>query len=199
MTAGMLALGPLAFEVIYGPAYRPAGRILLIMLAFFPAVPLINLSNALFVGLGKQAFPLAVGAAGALVNALLAFLLIPRHGAVGAALANGGAQLVAGLPLLVWSNRLVGPFRWEWAALGRAVVAGAGAAAAARAAAWGLGGAAGLCAGALVGIVSFLILAMLLRILPYDDAQWLEEALGARLGRRVRWICRRCAWRMTTR
>jgi O-antigen/teichoic acid export membrane protein len=199
MTAGMLALGPLAFEVVYGPAYRPAGSILLIMLAFFPAVPLINLSNALFVGLGKQAFPLAAGAAGALANVLLAFLLIPRHGAAGAALANGGAQLVAGLPLVVWSNRLVGPFRWEWAALGRAVVVGAGAAAAARAAAWGLGGVAGLCAGALVGIVSFLILAMVLRILPHDDAQWLEEALGARLGRRVRWICRRCAWRMATR
>jgi hypothetical protein len=47
--------------------------------------------------------------------------------------------------------------------------------------------------------VSFLILAMLLRILPDDDAQWLEEALGARLGRRVRWICRRCAWPMATR
>jgi O-antigen/teichoic acid export membrane protein len=199
MTAGMLALGPLAFEVVYGPAYRPAGRILLIMLAFFPVVPLINLGNALFVGLGKQAFPLAVGAAGALVNVLLAFLLIPRHGAAGAALANGGAQLVAGVPLIVWSNRLLGPFRWEWAALGRAVVVGAGAAAAAWAAAWGLGGVAGLCAGALVGIGSFLVLAMVLRILPQDDAQWLEEALGARLGRRVRWICRRCAWRIATR
>ena len=136
---------------------------------------------------------------GALANVVLAFLLIPHHGAAGAALANGGAQLVAGLPLVVWSNRLVGPFRWEWAALGRAVVAAAGAAAAARAAAWGLGGIAGLCAGALVGIVGFLSLAMALRILPHDDAQWLEEALGARLGRRARWICRRCAWRMAAR
>jgi O-antigen/teichoic acid export membrane protein len=199
LTAGVLALGPTAFIVVYGPAYRPAGRILLIMLAFFPVVPLINLCYALFVGLGKQAFPLVTGAIGAVFNVLADFVLIPRHGAAGAALANGGAQLVAGLPVIVWSSRLVGPFRWEWAALGRTAVTAAGAATAAWAAAWAIGGVAGLCVGAVAGVVGFLMLAMALRILPQDDSQWLEEALGARLGRQARWICRRCAWRVATR
>ena len=43
-----------------------------------------------------------------------------------------------------------------------------------------LGGPAGLVVGLLSGAVVFLALGALLRILPADDARWLDESVGGR-------------------
>jgi Na+-driven multidrug efflux pump len=59
-------------------------------------------------GFGRLRVPLVVGTTAAAVNLGPDQLLIPAHTAIGAALANTAAQLAAGLPILVYTNRIVG-------------------------------------------------------------------------------------------
>ena len=99
-----------------------------------------------------------------------------------AAVANGCAQLAAGLPIFLVAYRRVGKVRWEAAALARAAVASAGAGVAAWACVRLLGGAAGVVLGLGAEGLALLVLGSLLRILPPEDAVWLDEAVGSRFG-----------------
>jgi len=193
VTAGALAVGPTLLRLVYGDDYSATGVLLVILVSTFPFVALINLSRGLLQGLGRLWFPVIAGAFAAGVNVGLDFLLIPRYDAVGAAVANSGAQLVGGLPIFIYAWQTVRPMRWE----PRSLLRGGIAAAASGFAAWAcvslLGGAIGVLAGVVAGATVFLALAMALRILPPDDAAWLDEAVGQRLGGLVGRACRLCA------
>ncbi len=182
VTAGALALGPETIRVLWGSDYASAGTVLLILLAPLPLIPLVNLSRAFLTGIGVIGIPLLIMLAAGVANIGLDFLLVPRYDAPGAAVANVCAQLAAGLPILAYARLHLGSIRWEATALARAALTSA----AAGAAAWGcvrlLHGAAGIALGLAVGTVAFVALAALLRILPADDAAWLDEAVGSRLG-----------------
>ncbi len=121
----------------------------------------------------------------ALVNIALDLALIPGHAAIGAAIANSSAQVLAGLPVLVYMARHVGGVDWRAGPITRGVLAsGAGGLVA-----WGLvqavGGPAGLVAGLSAGALTFAALVRILRVLPADDALWLDAAVGERAGGRV--------------
>jgi O-antigen/teichoic acid export membrane protein len=159
---------------------------LLIMVAASLVTPVTVLAASLLAGLGQVRLPLIANAAAGVVDIGVAAALVPHHGAVGAAIANAGAQAMAGLPLIIYSARLAGPIRWEPGALLRCSVLSA----LGGAAAWGvvtaLGGVAGIVLGLLAGAVAFFVPAVAVGILPREDAAWLSDVLGSRAGHVLR-------------
>jgi len=182
VTAAALAVGPETVRIIWGRDYSRAGTVFLILLVPLPAIPLVNLARAFLTGIGEIRVPLLITLVAGAVNIGLDFLLVPRYDATGAAVANGCAQLAAGLPIFLVAYRRVGKVRWEAAALARAAVASAGAGVAAWACVRLLGGAAGVVLGLGAEGLALLVLGSLLRILPPEDAVWLDEAVGSRFG-----------------
>jgi O-antigen/teichoic acid export membrane protein len=185
VTAVALALGPETVRVIWGRDYSPAGTVFLILLAPLPAIPLVNLARAFLTGIGEIRVPLLITLAAGALNIGLDFLLVPRYDAQGAAVANACAQLAAGLPLLVVARRRIGGVRWEATTLARAAVASAGAGVVAWACVRFVGGAGGVLLGVAAGAAALLVLGALIRILPAEDAVWLDEAVGSRFGGRL--------------
>ena len=189
LAAAAAAVGPETLRVIWGADYGPTTRPFLIMVAASLVTPLTVLGSSLITGLGRVWLPLLADTGAAAVDIGLAFALVPRHGAVGAAIANLAAQVTAGVPLIAYSWRIAGPIRWEARVLMRA----AALAAIGGAVAWlvvdALGGAAGIVLGLVGGGAAFLALAALFGILARDDAEWLAEVIGPRgsgvLGRLV--------------
>jgi O-antigen/teichoic acid export membrane protein len=185
LTAAGLALGPTALRLVYGDSYKASGSVLLILLAPFPLIPIVYFSRAFMTGLGRLKAGFVMNAFAAAVNVALDFALIPGRGAVGAAIANSCAQVIAGLPVLIYmANHLEG-VQLRARAIARNVVA----AGAAGLIAWGLvrliGGAGGLVVGLAAGILAFAALGRVLRVLPDDDAAWLDQAVGERAGGKV--------------
>ncbi|MGH3005494.1 MAG: lipopolysaccharide biosynthesis protein [Gaiellaceae bacterium] len=194
VTAGALALGPGFVHLVYGEEFRDAGPVLLIMLAVFPLVPLLQLSKSLLAGLGQLRYQLLAETGAAALAITLAVLLVPDHGAVGAAIANVAAQIVAAVLIFAYALRRIGPVPWNPGTLWRAALASA----AAGLAAWAgvslvESTAGGVLLGLAVGTGVFAALAVAGRILPSDDADWLDGIAGARLGGLVGWVCRHCA------
>jgi len=193
ITAATLALGPEALRLVFGEDYEGTGPVLVILVSLFPLYALSTIGSAVVLAFGKIRVPIAVGLVAAVVNIGLDITLIPRYDAVGAALANSGAQLVAGLPVIVYAVRLTGAIRWE---AGRLLV-GAFASACGGLAAWGvlvaIGGGAGVVLGLLAGCGAFGVCARVLRILPADDASWLDDRAGGWVGGSVGWMFRSCA------
>jgi O-antigen/teichoic acid export membrane protein len=193
VTAAAIALGPSAVRLVYGARYTDAGAVLVIGMLAFPVLPLFSLSFALLAGLGRQRFPVICGIVAALVDVALDLLLIPGHGAIGAAVANSVAQVTAGVPVLLHGCRLVGPIDWQAPAQLRTLAAAALAGAAAGMVAWLAGGRAAFPLGLAAGAAVFAPAAVALRILPRADAAWLDSIAGERLGGMVGRACRACA------
>ena len=185
LTAAALALGPTALRLVYGDSYRSSGSVLLILLLPFPLIPIVSFGRAFMTGLRRLRAGFLMTTFAAVVNIALDFALIPGHDAVGAAIANSAAQVVAGLPVLIYMARHLDGVDWRTRALVRNVAAAGGAGLVA----WGLvrliGGAGGLFAGLAAGTLAFAALGHALRVLPGDDAAWLDEAVGARAGGKV--------------
>jgi peptidoglycan biosynthesis protein MviN/MurJ (putative lipid II flippase) len=157
----------------------------LILLAPLPVIPVVHLGRAFMTGLGRLKANFVMSAFAAVVNIALDLALIPGHAAIGAAIANSSAQVLAGLPVLVYMARHVGGVDLRGGPITRGVLAsGAGGLVA-----WGLvqavGGPAGLVAGLSAGALAFAALVRILRVLPADDALWLDAAVGERAGGRV--------------
>ena len=70
---------------------------------------MLRVSEGVLYGLGRPRFIVIAGLVATVVDIGLAFLLIPKLDAVGAAIANGAAILVAGVPCLVLAVRLHRP------------------------------------------------------------------------------------------
>ncbi len=182
LTAGAAALGPELLKLVYGADFNAVGPILLILVAPFPAIAIFQLAGAMVAGMGHLRILVIAGAVGGAVDIGLAFALIPHFDAVGAAISNSIAQLVVGVPPFIYSQRLVGGVRWEFAR----VAAVAAAAATGGLAAWGcvyaIGGIAGIAVGAALGLLAFSLVARGLRIFTAADALWLEKTAGSVLG-----------------
>jgi peptidoglycan biosynthesis protein MviN/MurJ (putative lipid II flippase) len=152
-------------------------------------MPLLSMTQAVLYALGKLRFLIVVGIAATLVNISLDLLLIPAHDAVGAALANAGAQLAAGVPGLIFVGRMLGPagmtFGYVLRSLGTAGLMGG--------AAYGalvvVGGLLGVLAGLVVGGLVLFAAGKVLKPLAAADAEWVE-GLGEHplLGVGARWF-----------
>ncbi len=183
LTVAGAVLGPAAITVVWGDAYEEAGPLLLIMLSTFPLLPLTYLARGALVGIGRQGVLIAASAIAAAVNIGLALLLIPSLDAAGAALANAGAQVAAGVPVIWAARRAFGPIDWRLGSLGRTVASSAVAGVVALAPVVLLGGITGLILGLGAGTAVFVAAATTVKILPADDAAWLGGA--------ARPVCRR--------
>jgi O-antigen/teichoic acid export membrane protein len=195
VVAAAIALGPATIKVLYGEDYSKAGPVLLVMLVVLPLLPPYNASTALLAGLGRAVAPVLLTVIAAVINIGLDFVLIPRWDAVGAAAASTAAQGLVIVPLAVYATRLVGGVRLELTSLLRATLACVVAGACAWAATAVLGGVAGVLVGLAAGVAIFALLAAALRILPAEDAEWLERHAGSRLGGAVGRGCRLVAQR----
>ena len=185
LTAVGLALGPAAIRLVYGEAYRASGSVVLILLAPLPLIPIVHLGRAFMTGLGRLKASFVMSALAAAVNIALDLALIPGHAAIGAAIANSSAQVLAGLPVLAYMARRVGGVDWRAGPITRGTLASGGGGLAAWGVVQAVGGAGGLVAGLLSGAVVFAALGRFLRVLPDEDALWLDAAVGERAGGRV--------------
>jgi O-antigen/teichoic acid export membrane protein len=193
LTAIALALGPEAVRVVYGEQYHRAGDVLLLLLVAFPAVALVSPSRGLITGFGRRRFPVTVGAFAAAVNIGLDLLLIPGHGAMGAALANALAQLAGGIPVIAYATYQVRPVSWAPGPTARALLAAVVAGGVAYLGLLLLGGAPGIVVGGLLGVAVYAALVLPLRVLPVEDERWLLDLASRRHGRLaelVRWALR---------
>ncbi len=193
ITAGAAAVGPELLKVVYGDLFEGAGTPLLIMVAVIPFLAVGSIASALMSGYDDARTPLVAGAIAAVVNVALAFVLIPRYDATGAALANAGAQISATLPLYVAARRLSGPVRWEPGSLLRCGAASAGCALAVVGVLALIDGPVGVVLAIVAGAATFMALALGLRMLAADDAAWLDGHLGHAFGGRAGWLLRRAA------
>jgi O-antigen/teichoic acid export membrane protein len=182
LIAAAAALGPRLIEIVWGSDYNRAGRVLLILAVASILTPMTVLSESLLIGLGQLRVPVLAGIAAAVVDIGAAFLLVPHFGAVGAAFANGAAQLSSGVPLVVYASLRTGSTSWASTPLLRAALASGLAAVVAAAIVAVLPGTAGLLAASAAGAATFLVLSPLLRVMQRDDADWLERTAGHRLG-----------------
>jgi O-antigen/teichoic acid export membrane protein len=190
LTAVGLALGPELIQAVYGESYEGAGGPIQILFLGFPLIALSTVANAVLVGMSHVRRPLIASAVAAAIDVGLALALIPRLHANGAAIANIGGQGSYSLLMLFFASRLASPVDWRpWTTV-RAVAASALAGLAAWGAVTVLHGVAGLCAGAAAATAVFVLLGALLRILPADDAGWIEESFGTRLLGSVGWLAR---------
>lgn len=193
LTALGLALAPAAVRIVYGEEYGRAGDVLLLLLVTFPVVALVSPSRGLITGFGRRRFPVLVGAFAAAVNIGLDVLLIPDHGATGAALANALAQLAGAIPVIAYAAYQVRPVRWAPGPTVRALLAAAVAGVLAHLGLRLLGGVPGLVLGGLLGVTAYTVLVALLGALPVEDARWLGDLASRRDGRLaglVRWALR---------
>jgi O-antigen/teichoic acid export membrane protein len=188
LVAGVAVAGPALLELAYGADYAGAGPVLLAMLAPLLVQPMLRVSEGVLYGLGRPRFIVFAGLAATVVDVGLAFLLIPSYDAVGAAIANGAAVLVAGVPCLWVVASLYRPVALPWGPMARAVlvsmcVAGG---------AWVALEAVGTLASVLAGMLAGLGAALVVRPLLAEDATWLAGALGdvGARGRFARFVTR---------
>jgi O-antigen/teichoic acid export membrane protein len=183
LTAVGFALGPELIQLVYGESYKGAGGPIQILFLGFPLIALSTIANSVLIGMSHVRRPLTASAIAAAIDVGLALALIPVLNAKGAAIANVGGQGSYALLMLFFASRLASPVDWRpWTMLRGAMASGL-----AGLAAWGVDTAlegvevAGLCAGAAAAAAAFVLLGALLRILPADDAGWIDESFGTRL------------------
>jgi O-antigen/teichoic acid export membrane protein len=179
LVAGVAITGPALLRLVYGHEYDGAGPVLLVMLVPLLIQPMLTMSEGILYALGRPFFIVAAGAVATVVDLGLALILIPHLDAVGAAIANGVAQLVAGIPCLVLASRLHRPVSFTAGPLLRSLLLAALVAGTSRATLALLGsGAVGTLASVLTGVAAFGLFGSLVRPLTHDDARWLAVALG---------------------
>jgi len=189
LTAAAVALGPELIEEVYGAKYAGAGTPVRILLIAFPVIALSSLANALLAGFGKIRVPLTANAIAAAVDVALAWALIPSLDARGAAIANAAGQGIYALVVLVAAQRLAGAVEWRLGVLTRNAIASGLAGALGWAVLTKLDGFGGLAVAGIALAALYGALAILLRVLPAQDAAWLEETLSGRLVSRITRLC----------
>jgi O-antigen/teichoic acid export membrane protein len=175
LVAGAVVTGPALLRLVYGEQYADTGTVLLVLLAPLIVQPVLTLAQGILYGLGRPRFIVLAGLAATIVDLGLALALIPSLDAVGAAIAAGAAQLVAGVPCLVLVVALYRPAEPVLGPIVRGLVLGGAVAGAAGAALATVGAVAAV----VIGAAAFLVVGLVLRPFPRDDARWLADALGS--------------------
>ena len=182
LTAAALSLGPELLLLVYGDEYSGTEPVAVILFASLPAVAATTLSVALLTALGRLREQIVVTACAVAVSVALNLALVPAFDAEGAAVAHLAARVVAGVLLFAVALRALGGVEVRAGALVPAVVASALAGIVAWAPVALLGGVLGVVTGLVAGALAFAVLARLLRIVPAEDAVWLEQMTLGRVG-----------------
>jgi O-antigen/teichoic acid export membrane protein len=181
MTAALVATGGTLIHLLYGHDYDGASKVLVVMAISFPIIPLVSVTTGVLEGLGRKAAVITTLAVGTVVDLGVAFLAIPAHGAVGAAVANAAAQVAGAAVALAFVSRSVSPFEWRWPPIVAAfAVAGIGGVAT-RVAIVVVGETwLGLLAASSVGGVVMVGLTIALRGMWQDEVSWLLDTMSGR-------------------
>lgn len=111
LAAVLVAAGPAAVTGLYGSNFlRAAGLVPLAALGAVVA-PVSQLCTTYWAAVGKLRVPLSAGVAGGCVDLVVAFWLIPEHGAMGAVIASLSGQVVTAIGTVALTWRAVGRFR----------------------------------------------------------------------------------------
>lgn len=178
-------LGPFALRVLYGEDYSRSGPVLLLMLAAMAVLPLWAVSSAVLAAHGDASSPLMAGLFAVVVDGVLSILLIPAHGALGAAGASVAAQLTAIGLLQAMATRRAGSVSWDVSSTARSVIVAGAAGLAAWRVAEVVGGPLGLAAGVVTAVVVLAATVRLARPLTRADARWVAQNMHGPLGRRA--------------
>lgn len=181
LTGVAAALLPAAIRLVYGSAFASAGRVLVILVATLPFVPLTALGSSFLLGIGRQWGLTIVGGVAALTNIGLDFALIPRHGAIGAAVANSIAQLVGSIPLIIYASRVLGGLVLHVGALLRGIGTVLAAIITTTLVIHVLPLGVALPIGSVVFVMTLVVVGIVARPLAVEDAVWVEAIAGTRL------------------
>jgi O-antigen/teichoic acid export membrane protein len=184
LAVGLAVTGPSLIRLLYGPAYDPAAAVLVVFALGSLVAFAAGASPAVLHATKRQDRLLRQGLLAAAVDLLLALLLVPVAGALGAALASVVAQALGSLLAIRAAVRLAGAVV-PAAALVRITVAAFAMGIAAGMAALVLGGAAGLVAAVLVGAAAYPLALRTLHALAAEDLDRVR-VLVERLPLRVR-------------
>jgi O-antigen/teichoic acid export membrane protein len=187
---------PAVIRVLYGAAYAPAAPVLTILALGGLVTIAAGASPAVLHATKEQGRLLRQGLLAAAADLALALLLVPRAGALGAALASVLAQAL-GSALAIRAAARVAGAAIPAAALARITLAALGMGAVAAVPVHALGGGAGLLAAGLLGLAAYPLALRLLRALTAEDldrARVLVERLPTAARTRslalARYLCR---------
>lgn len=177
ITAAGIVLGPPLITLAYGSKFADTDTVFRILVLSVPLAPLGALCAGLLVGYGKMRLPIVVASIAGAADVTAAALLVPRYDAIGAAVANETAAVTATAIQLVYSIRLLHGVEFRVRQFARMFVASVVAAALAQGVLELGSGLPFFLLALVVGAGTLAALAVLLRVLPHDDAEWLAVAL----------------------
>jgi O-antigen/teichoic acid export membrane protein len=196
LAVGLAVTAPAVIRVLYGAAYAPAAPVLAILALGGLVTIAAGASPAVLHATKEQGRLLRQGLLAAAADLALALLLVPRAGALGAALASVLAQAL-GSALAIRAAARVAGAAIPAAALARITLAALGMGAVAAVPVHALGGGAGLLAAGLLGLAAYPLALRLLRALTAEDldrARVLVERLPTAARTRslalARYLCR---------
>ncbi|MCU0611968.1 MAG: oligosaccharide flippase family protein [Candidatus Eisenbacteria bacterium] len=170
-------------SLAYGPEYAPAADVIRVLCAAAPVVIVARATAYVLYAAGWQNFNVRLAGAAAALNILLAMVLIPRSGVVGAAVANSLTQVLSVCVLVSYVVRR-SHARLPWDAMLRTLLA---AAAQMTVMIWldrVLGGWGALAGSAVCGVATYGAALMAMRVLTADEramlARWIRRILGMR-------------------
>jgi O-antigen/teichoic acid export membrane protein len=183
-------LGTDLLGIVYGSEFGDAEPVLAILLTPFVLLPVAGMADAILWIFGRMRFLVVCGSIATVADVLLAFLLIPAFGAVGAAIVNVLAQLVFGVPALLLVARLLAPRALSLRLVRNSVVVAVAVGGAGLVPIVALGGIPGILAGAVAVFLALWFVSGWVPVLRGDDAEWLVGAAGGRIGPAARVIRR---------
>jgi O-antigen/teichoic acid export membrane protein len=188
LTLGGLAaaVGPALIRLVYGPAFDNVRLVLFLLVLSVPIIPLGTMSASVLRAMGVLRWMTIVGAAAAVANVGLAFLLIPPFGPAGAAGANSIAQIGATLPLVVYAVRRLGGVPLPVSEALRGGVTVVAAVTVANLVASTLPTGVALVVAFAVFVVVAVVVGLPLRVLKREDRAWVRETAAQAFGRRLR-------------
>jgi O-antigen/teichoic acid export membrane protein len=182
---GAAALSGPLMRLVYGWQYLPAIPVLAVACVLAIPKSLLLPAQHLLQTTENQKFLVVWGIACAVLNVSLDLLLIPRHAALGAALANGGTQLVAMLGIWVCALKLF-PLDMRWGGLAKILLSSAVMVGAVVPVAWFLPPLVALCIGFPLGAAVFITMLRLTASFQAADRERLAQLRHHFPGRLVR-------------
>lgn len=193
------SLAGAALRVMYGSQYD--GAIIVSMAAPLLCLPKAFLTpiQTLFETVEKQRYFIYSTVVASIIDVAIAWLLIPRYGALGAAIGSGAAQVIAIVTLWALGIRQY-RVRLPWTFLAKVSAVSAVAAACAGAVVWFSNAFIGLIVGGAVAVGVFVVLAALLQVFEEQDLARFKvlvdscpASLAAPVNLTYSWLSRRVA------
>jgi O-antigen/teichoic acid export membrane protein len=177
LCAGGIALSTEAVRVMFGLEFAPAGDVMKVLFVGAGIGAMAAAGSALYIALGETTIAAAWGLPLAVINVLLALLLVPAYGAIGAAVANSLSQLGGVVAGVVYLTHFRG-FRLPLKQLARLFLASVPVALVAYGVVQLVGGLIGLLLGVLAAGTAYLLALIVARALTPRDFDILEELAG---------------------